>query len=115
VPEIVVSRPDEGWVNPLSPYEIIVDDRVAANLGRSEDVAISVDEGAHTIRAKLDWCGSREVVLNLGAGDRVYLHCQVGVGRSVFPPKMWVYVTLWRNRYLDLQVLRVESGNSPVG
>jgi hypothetical protein len=107
--EIVVTRPDERWANRVRSYKIVVDGQVLASLRRGEDAAVAVAAGHHTVRAKIDWGRSRDVDLDLGENDRAYLLCQSGFQHSLAVPRGWLYVTIWRKRYLDLQLIRVES------
>jgi len=109
VAEIVVSRPDERWANRLRSYKIVIDGHVLASLRRGEDATVAVAAGHHTVRANIDWGRSKDVDLDLGENDRAYLLCQSGFRASFVFPRAWLYVTIWRKRYLDLQLLRVES------
>ncbi len=107
--EIVVSRPDERWANQVRSYEIVIDGQVLASLRRGEDATVAVAAGHHTVRAKIDWGRSSDVDLDLGETDRAYLLCQSGFQHSFVVPRAWLYVTIWRKRYLDLHLLRLES------
>jgi hypothetical protein len=109
VAEIVVSRPAERWANRLRSYKIVIDGQTLATIGRGEDATVAVAAGRHRVRAKIDWGRSRDIDLDLGENDRAYLLCQSAFQSSLIFPRAWLYVTLWRNRYLDLQLLRVES------
>jgi hypothetical protein len=109
VAEIVISRPNEAWANRLRSYKIVVDGNVAATLGRGEHATVTVPGGHHSVRAKLDWGSSANVDVELGEDDRAYLTCQSGFQPSLARPTALLYITIWRKRYLDLQLLRVES------
>jgi hypothetical protein len=96
-------------VDRLRSYKVVVDGQTAATLRRGEDVVVPVPAGHHAVKAKIDWGRSREIDLELGERDRVHLLCQPGFTLSLLRPRALLYVTIWRNRYLDLQFLRVES------
>ena len=107
--EIVISRPNEVWANRLRSYKIVVDDEVAATLGRGEHATVTVPGGHHSVRAKLDWGSSPKLDVELGEDDRAYFICQSGVQPSLARPTALLYITIWRKRYIELQLLRVES------
>ena len=112
--EIVLSRPDEPWANRVRGYKIVVDGDVLASLRRGEDATVAVAAGHHTVRAKIDWGRSKDVDLELGENDRAYLLCQSGFRNSFVFPRAWLYVTIWRKRYLDLgRIFHLSSGVIP--
>jgi hypothetical protein len=63
----------------------------------------------------IDWCGSATLDLLLDDGDRAELTCQSGVRKAGFKllsikSKLLLplYLTVWRNRYIDLRLQGVE-------
>ena len=62
-------------------------------------------------RVRIDWGRSREIDLDLGERDRAYLLCQPVVTFSLIRPRALLYATIWRDRYIDLQLVRIESCN----
>jgi hypothetical protein len=108
VAEIVVSRPEERRANRLRAYKVLVDGELAATLGRGESATVSVASGRHAVKATLDWGSSPTLDVDLGAGERAYLLCQSAFQFSLSRPRALLYITVWRNRYLDLKLLRVE-------
>ena len=113
--EIVVSRPDEAWANRLRSYEILIDGETAAILPRGGERTVTVGAGHHAVRATIDWGSSPTIDLDLAEADRAYLICQSGFQPSLIRPRALVYVTIWRKRYLDLRLLRVEASPSVGG
>jgi hypothetical protein len=109
VAEIVVSRPAEGYVDRLRRYEIVVDDETLANLRRGDEVSVPVTVGHHRVHAKIDWGRSQDLDLDLGEDDRAFLLCQPGFAFSLLRPTALLYMTIWRKRYLALQLLHIES------
>lgn len=107
--EIVVTRPAEGYVDRLRSYEIVVDGSARATLRRGEEVRVPVAAGRHTVRARIDWARSGDVEVTLGGEDTAFFLCQPGFGFSLLRPTALLYVTIWRKRYLDLRLLRIDS------
>lgn len=75
MPEIVVSRPKEGWAHGLVrlvSYEIVVDEARADALRQEDQVTVFVTAGRHTVRAEIGggWCGSERIDLDLGERHR---------------------------------------------
>jgi hypothetical protein len=108
VAEIVITRPDERWANRLRAYKVHVDGNVAATLGRGEEARVTVSGGRHRIRATLDWGSSPSLDLELGENDRAHVVCRSGFEPSLARPKALLYITVWRKRYLDLQLLHID-------
>ena len=109
--EIVVSRPEERWANRLRSYKIVIDGQTCATLRRGEEATVAVGAGHHSVRATIDWGRSKDVDLDLGENDCAYLLCQSGFSPSLRRPSALRYATIWRERYLDLQLLRVETSD----
>ena len=107
--EIIVSRPDEAWANRFRSYKVFVDGKAAASLGRGQESTIEVTAGRHSLRATLDWGSSPTVEVELAEGDRAYVLCQSGFKFSLARPRALLYITIWRKRYLDLRLIRIES------
>ena len=107
--EIVVSRPAEKWANRFRSFKIIVDGKTVASLHGGEEASLSVGAGRHMVWARIDWGRSPGVAVQLGESDRAYLRCKTGFEAPNLFPKALLYATIWRKRYLDLEVVRVES------
>jgi hypothetical protein len=109
LPQIVISRPEEKWANRLRSYQVVVDGSAATSLNNGGEETVTVAAGHHRVEAKIDWGRSPAVELDLGERDRAYLICQAGFKPSLLRPTVWLYITVWRKRYLDLRLLRIES------
>jgi hypothetical protein len=113
VPEIVVSRPNERWAHGLArlaSYKVVVDEAPVAALRRGDQATVAVAAGRHTVRAEIHGVGSARIDLDLGERDRAYIRCERSFRTSLIP-KMLLYQTIWRSRFLDLQLLGVEPLN----
>jgi len=73
VSKITITRPKE-WTNRLRSYSLYLDDQKLGTLANDEIKTFEVPPGTHTLRAKVDWCGSREVEFNLAGGEMKYFH-----------------------------------------
>ncbi len=58
----------------LRTYEIIVDDKKEANVKNAETKILELPPGQHTVLAKLDWCKSKVVTVNIKAGETTTLY-----------------------------------------
>jgi hypothetical protein len=54
---------------------VLVDGEPRAKLGRGEARRIGLQPGRHRVRAKMDWCTSPELVVELAAGQNVSIRC----------------------------------------
>lgn len=106
VSEILLSRPAKGRTDRRRSYKIFIDREHRVTLRHGEDAKVSVAAGAHTVQARIDWCRSRRVDLDLGDQQRAVLLCQSGIKSPLLG---LLYATLWSGRYIDLQLIRVES------
>jgi len=88
-----------------------VDGEIAAALRAGDDAVIPVAPGAHTLRAKIDWCGSRSIDVELGEHDKAHVVCQAGWRSVSIVPRKLLYTTILRDRYLDLELTGVESAS----
>jgi hypothetical protein len=54
-------------------FKIYVDGVKVGAIGDGKTLHFPVPAGAHRVRAKLDWCSSPELVVELGPGEQAYL------------------------------------------
>lgn len=100
---IVISRPENRWVERWRSFRIILDGQQVAALSRGGQVALEVAAGRHTVRAKVDWHGSPTVELDLADDEQVHLTCQPLSVQAYY--LRYVYVVLVRpDRYLGLHL-----------
>ncbi len=101
MPVIEVARTKAWWRDRFRAYEVLVDGEVAGALKRGEKVAISVEPGWHEVLARIDWCGSPPVALDLAPGQTARLECAPNAHLLL----LLLYLTIWRNRYVSLRRL----------
>jgi hypothetical protein len=97
--EIVIRRLKALWQDRARAYQIIVDGMHAGTIGNDAEARIAVTPGRHTVRLEIDWCGSPEVEVDVGAGTECRLEC----GPNANPFMAFVYITFRKDRYLWLR------------
>jgi hypothetical protein len=94
---IVLRR--RGW--PISDlfrtYKVILDGRVVGWIKRRKTLTFEVAPGHHELHLEIDWCSSRNLELDLAAGQEVRLLCG-GRGPSLYG------ITGGRRDYIALDV-----------
>ncbi len=63
-------RRDKGWADRLRSYQIFVDDADIGLLAPGSELQVEVDDGSHSIYAKIDWCSSRQLEIEPSSRDR---------------------------------------------
>lgn len=69
--KIVISRQQE-WNNKLRQIGIYMDGEKIGTIGNGEVKTFDVPEGNHAIKARIDWCGSRELNFFISGDDKKY-------------------------------------------
>lgn len=129
-----IERPSQ-FNNSMRDYTILVDGTPAGSIKDGETREISLSPGSHTVAAKIDWCSSPEVAINLVqgqvaalkvggfkysnwlmplAGGIIGLHFVLKIFFQleylivlVFPAFLFLvyYLTLGRKKFLSLEVV----------
>ena len=131
-----MKRSDE-WINRMRAIKILVDGQQISEVYNGETRTISLPDGTHTLKARIDWCGSRERTFTISGDGQAsyfissfgypyrfftislvaiaaYLLCQVAFGISMWPlllpfaGLLCYYCTFGRNDYLLLREEGVE-------
>ncbi len=85
-------------------YPIFVNDEQVAELKRGAFWERSVEPGRYTVQARLDWCSSPAVTVDVMPGETVTLH----VENSLHGWRAWLFpfvITNSRDHYLKMRVL----------
>ena len=91
------------WADKMRKYKVFIDNVYQGDIMGDETKVFPVGGGHHTVKAKIDWCGSNELSVNVGEGLT-----ELEVGPSLRGIKFWIpfsevyYVLLARNKYLWL-------------
>ena len=84
------------------PYRVTVDGRQRAEVGDDSTVQIGLTPGDHRVALRVKWCGSRELPFSIAPGEIVRMQCRP----NVRPLLALLYITLWRNRYIALEMVK---------
>lgn len=96
---LIVRRKKDLWQDIARDYQVLVDGRCVASVGRGQEVRIAIAAGQHAVQMKIDWCTSAELTFDAAAGGEVALDC----GGNANPLLAMLYVTIWKNKYLWLR------------
>ena len=75
MPTIKIKRTSE-YLNRLRDYKIFIDELQVGTIANGETKEYTTSEGQHTITAKIDWCSSPDITININENSRKNL--QVG-------------------------------------
>jgi hypothetical protein len=85
----------------IRAYRILVDGQEMARLNDGESVELPVVSGRHTIVAKIDWCSSPTLNVNIRDGETVNFECGSNL-RGLRVLLGMFYVLFLRDQYLTL-------------
>jgi hypothetical protein len=71
MPKIIISRKQE-WNNRLRHFTIYLDGQKLGSVGNGEVKTFDILDGNHSIRAKVDWCGSRDLEFSITGDEKKY-------------------------------------------
>lgn len=90
--KILVTRKQE-WNNRLRQIGIYVDGQKVGTIANGETKTFDVPDGSHSIRAKIDWCGSREIEFSVSGDQKKYFALQgFKYGNIIFPLTLAIVV-----------------------
>lgn len=93
---------DNGYVDLVRDYRVMVDDKEVGRIGQSQTKQFAIEPGTHTVRLKIDWCGSPTLTVDAIEGETVKLEC-VSALRGWKMCLAIFYVTIWTKEYISLQ------------
>ncbi|MEM8944593.1 MAG: hypothetical protein AAGD11_05355 [Planctomycetota bacterium] len=94
----------------LRAYRIRVNGKTVGKVMPGKSVDIPVSAGQHSVVAKVDWCGSQTLDVDVRAGEVVNLQCASNLrGPKIFLSIFYI-MFLW-NRYLTLT--RADNTDQP--
>ena len=85
----------------LRSYKVLLDGTEVARIKRGETRTIDATAGHHEVHLTLDWCRSRTLPLDLGAGDELQLRCWP----NARPFTVLYWVTARRSDYIGVEVV----------
>lgn len=69
--KIIISRKQE-WNNRLRQIGIYLDEQKLGTIANGEVKTFDIPDGNHSIKAKIDWCGSREIEFSISGEEKKY-------------------------------------------
>jgi hypothetical protein len=99
---VLVIRRLPGKQDRAYPYRVFVDGRQRAEISEDSTVQIGLTPGEHRVGLNVKWCGSPEIAFTLQPGEIVRMECRP----NVRPLLALLYITLWRKRYIALQMVK---------
>lgn len=100
MPTLTVKR-DWGWADKIRGYKILVDGQPVGVLKQGETIVCPIGRGPHTVEARIDWCGSPRLSIEVGDDD-----CSVLVRSNLRGIRLMIamwYVVIQRKRYLCIE------------
>ena len=94
---LTITREHRSWMDRAREYQILVDGEIAGTVRNDESIEVSLEEGEHTIQAKIDWCSSPEIRIDAGE-EQLNLRC----GANATPLSALSYILTNRDNYLWL-------------
>lgn len=94
--KLIINRSSE-YSNKLRSVGIYLDDKKIGDIADGESKEFEVEEGEHTLRAKIDWCRSNSINLKINSGEIVRFNLS---GRNPFLSLF--YITFGKDQYLEL-------------
>ena len=71
----------QSYTNRWRDYEILIDGEAVGTISPNETKAFNVAKGQHTVTAKIDWCSSPDLIVELDENQTQTIH--VGVLKQI--------------------------------
>jgi len=102
MPKILIHRISE-FENRARKIKIELDGKPVAKIKNGEKLKLDVPSGKHTIQAKIDWCSSNLLDLDVDDSSKIELALSSGDGASL------VRVLFRTKEYLKLSKIQIEE------
>ena len=86
------------FTNKMRDYQIFIDGQKVGKISDGETKEFEVTTGKHSVTAKVDWCSSPDVLINIGDGETKCLAVDVSKNATIVP----FYTIFCKNKYLIL-------------
>lgn len=100
---IRIKRTNE-YSNLLRDYKIFIDGQQVGTIANGETKDFSTTVGQHTVTAKIDWCSSPDVSIDVKENQTIALNVY-GLKTPIEFLVHIYYLTKGRNRYLTLEAV----------
>lgn len=103
------SRPRQ-FADRFRRYRLLVNGVGVGDIAAGGAVEVDVPAGSHEVRARIDWCSSRRLVIDVADGGE----CRLEVGSSLRGWRQFLlarlYLTVWAADYLYVRVAEPGRG-----
>jgi hypothetical protein len=99
--KLTVSR-DSGYADHFRAYSIVVDGKKIGKVRNGETKEFTIEPGSHSIRAKIDWCGSHTLDFTATEDEPLFFHVKSNLRGTDFSKIFW-YVIFHTNEYLNIE------------
>lgn len=89
----------KNWKDLFRAYEIILDGENVGIIFASQSISVPVAPGHHSLKMKIDWCGSEEINFSIGSKEEIIFECESGLSilqvllipyYLIFKPNNWI-------------------------
>jgi hypothetical protein len=107
---IKIKRAD-GYIGRKRDYQIFIDGQLAGTIGNKEVKEFPITAGQHTVTAKIDWCSSLDVSIDIDANEtksltvRIFKYANVLGFMSFGVVLLYFILLVWTMNFLYLSVL----------
>jgi hypothetical protein len=98
-PQLEIIREAGHYADRKRAYKLIVDEKLVGEIREGESVTVAVEPGTHHVLARIAWCRSPVVEVDLAPGDCLALRCRP---HRLQPWAAIFLVTFGRSRYISL-------------
>lgn len=99
--KITIKR-DSGYADRFRSYQVIVDGETIGSIADGQSKSFSIKPGAHTLRLKIDWGKSNDVVFTAVRDKTTHFIC-ASRARGVKVLLAVIYATILSQRYIKLE------------
>ncbi|MBV2360076.1 hypothetical protein KUH32_09845 [Thalassococcus sp. CAU 1522] len=95
---VVIFSRAGGFADRIRAYRVLVDGSEAGHVSAGDTLCVPVSPGLHRIEARIDWCRSRTIEIDLAPGETRHIDIRNTYGAAL---ALWA-VTIGHRSYLTL-------------
>ena len=101
IAQVTIQR-GKGYVDRLRSYDVTIDEKIVSTVRAGQAVTVPVAAGSHTLKLRIDWCGSDELRFEARPAEHIIFECGSNLtGWRIL--KGVYYVFFRRQQYLWLR------------
>lgn len=104
MPYLTIGR-SKAYADKCRKYRMLLDGEEIGRIGEGRLLHIEIAEGAHTLQAKIDWCGSRPLHFEAHSEEEVFVDVVSALRGRFTPFRLWKYLIFDTRGYLLLEQL----------